>query len=1258
MKTTENVKKYGLKGIVFINSAHFEYVNLDISKSTLLLGHSGVGKTSIMRAVLFFYTMDYSAYMLGTGGEESKKEFTQWYFEQKGASHIAYTYETSNGKFLFIVSKHGKLKYTFVDITDFEGNIEDILMNEDNIPVLAEQLDTHLLSLNLNFYTTTKTENYKRIFIKDEYSKLGNKFIETQLNNIKYYLYKTLPDTKIYGKYLSKIFLNSRVSEASIKEIFTSLVSVNSDEEEITSSSSIAIDDISRRIERIQFYQNDYNRFKSRLKQIEKAGELKTLHSNKKEELKEIKEKLALYLANKTEIKNYFKDKTVAAENEYKMLQAQKKETEAKFTKQIEDKGADIKYLEKSIKDIEKLKKHYKNINIDLMIKESEKEEYYKNELNTLKQTYSLLTNKQKDMKNTAKEEELKVKNDIFNKYSLLNENLQKKIIECDKNIENLLNSQKEKEKALSLYKEKADKLKEELHNKNLEAVSLLNKIKLLEQQEIINDEINLILSEIKIQKDMQNDKLKIKEALVKNIKKVEDERIQISENYSIKKEKIENEYNQKFLKIKNETDELKRKKANLLDENKNTLFQKLTLNNSPYRNIILNIVKDDILYSEDIEIIKKDNSDTLYGYEISMPLKSYENILAQITQAIKEKNIEYSTLKGAREREIQSLDNSTRAEQKKKRDTLNGLIKEQETNNSILSNIQNKLNMLENKLNIEKNKAVEVRNSKILKMKTDLESVEKEKILLKHSIEDNEDMLKNKISEIEKEFAPKIAFYKEEKEKIKNQQKELNRKKTVEEKESIKKIWDKYNEILSADGVDIKQIESIQDNINKTEKLLNKINSDKQTVFNYLNTDLPKINGYEELKNDLAKTKSFKKELENKRDTQIKILTDESDKCRFAFKNAKKTEKEVSEYLERIDEFTDTLKLNEMSVDNKYFSKSEIEFIDANIEEFKNKISNAEKINFEISQLEEELKKKIINITKGFYRDNALNLPIVDDSVITFFDYMQVLKVYISRMNKKSYEYGQNESLKLTVDTIAYLKNSLDNMKLKIEQIDNLKNEVNRKIAESIKHIDVIDFLKIVLNTDNTNPVIEMIDDIIQYTEKYSHIYINGFVQDKDKEIYENVNKKITKLKNEIDVYRKNNISINDLFSISFRISENGSDIGTITSLNDVGSNGTGIMVRSIIYISLLHNNSIKIKTDENQVFHCIIDEISNISENYLEQLLNFVESKGFSFLNATPVISEEMIALYPNVYTGYMENGKSFMVNTAKEYIDVNNI
>ena len=79
----------GLKKVYLIKSADYQFAEIDLTQNTLLLGDSGVGKTTLMRAVLFFYTMDYSNTMLNINSE-TKKPFIEWYFKFNNRCFIVF----------------------------------------------------------------------------------------------------------------------------------------------------------------------------------------------------------------------------------------------------------------------------------------------------------------------------------------------------------------------------------------------------------------------------------------------------------------------------------------------------------------------------------------------------------------------------------------------------------------------------------------------------------------------------------------------------------------------------------------------------------------------------------------------------------------------------------------------------------------------------------------------------------------------------------------------------------------------------------------------------------------------------------------------------------------------------------------------------------------------------------------------------------------------------------------------------------------
>ena len=159
----------GLKKIYLIKSAGYEFTEINLEDNTLLLGESGVGKTTIMRAVLFFYTMDYSPSLLNLTSD-TKKPFNDWYFREHN-SHIVYEYTKDDNKYIFVVSKSGKLHYTFIDITNSDIGVKEIFI-DGNKPVNFEKLNENIQKNRLINYTTTIKDKYTNIFHKrDEFGK-------------------------------------------------------------------------------------------------------------------------------------------------------------------------------------------------------------------------------------------------------------------------------------------------------------------------------------------------------------------------------------------------------------------------------------------------------------------------------------------------------------------------------------------------------------------------------------------------------------------------------------------------------------------------------------------------------------------------------------------------------------------------------------------------------------------------------------------------------------------------------------------------------------------------------------------------------------------------------------------------------------------------------------------------------------------------------------------------------------------------------
>ena len=132
-----------------------------------------------------------------------------------------------------------------------------------------------------------------------------------------------------------------------------------------------------------------------------------------------------------------------------------------------------------------------------------------------------------------------------------------------------------------------------------------------------------------------------------------------------------------------------------------------------------------------------------------------------------------------------------------------------------------------------------------------------------------------------------------------------------------------------------------------------------------------------------------------------------------------------------------------------------------------------------------------------------------------------------------------------------------------------------------------------------------------------------------------EELREKIVELVQLLNV-SKEYLELEDGFVLEFKVVERGNDLKWRQTLNDIGSNGTSTLVKSIINISMLKMVSKNIVKDSPIVSHCILDEIGTISTEYFRELKDFVNQSGFVFLNGMPTEDDMLMSMYPTIYVG----------------------
>ena len=96
-----------LNKIIFINSANIPHTEISVDGNVHFTGTQGVGKSTVLRALLFFYNADkqhlgYNADKQHLGIQQGQKSFDEFYFRQSN-SYILYEVIRDNGAYTILV---------------------------------------------------------------------------------------------------------------------------------------------------------------------------------------------------------------------------------------------------------------------------------------------------------------------------------------------------------------------------------------------------------------------------------------------------------------------------------------------------------------------------------------------------------------------------------------------------------------------------------------------------------------------------------------------------------------------------------------------------------------------------------------------------------------------------------------------------------------------------------------------------------------------------------------------------------------------------------------------------------------------------------------------------------------------------------------------------------------------------------------------------------------------------------------------------
>ncbi|RXJ83020.1 ATP-binding protein [Arcobacter cloacae] len=1220
-----NYNKLGLKEIRFINSGHFPNESVIIDDFTLLLGSSGVGKTTVMSAICYFYTMDKSK----TRPLEKELCFYDWHL--KGIyAHLIYIYENSIGRNALILSKDdGKVKHTFINIHNYEEDISTLYLDSDKRCLSLKEILANCAKKSLIFYKSETVATFRKMMCRKSYRMLPNK----DKPELDFSFYDSKESANIFGKYLFNIYSNSSVRDKGIKDMLISLIG----EKEY----SLDILDFKNKLSEALKNVAHFELIKDRRERILKLDDTVISYKALCDEIDNITFELETISYNKDRIKKVIDDNHLDLLTQQRINSDKKdellKEWKIKsntYSTQISDLNIEIKTNKETYNNF-----HEKYRIENLIIEQDRQSDYEKKlyELNikvnaisssieeletkekTQKQKANALINDKKD--NEKKELDFK-KDNLTNEILQVSKNkeidIEKGILSFDKELEikNLEYSQLDKkisqdETALSYMP------KQVLENSNTK--------KFKEEIERLSTLKTSIESQVKI---LNNEKEELEEEKEKSLKEINS--------------KIQNELSE-YIKIK---DEFKSKIDLLntkLDIGKNNLFGFLNKNEVPNKRKILALASDEVLFKEsNFKFSLESSNDTFYGLKIDgdieglatkYDLETLENSKASLQKQRDELVARYNIRYKNSQENLKTISNKYQKSIQEKSRAIYDLTPKIKDYEIKISNERKRLEDEIIRLKEELDKNIIDKKEHLKKDKEQLSS-------LKEYLSNIKENRSNFISEINKKYKEQEFRLNNELDVCKQSINGINKKYAQEIEDSQNEIHNIYNEIKKKENIDTDELESLQRAIKQLDKSIKDINNNRALVRRYKDEVLPnynKISFLTEQHDLIIKQRDKQKDYFEK---EISILDDK-------LNDIKKTMDMWKNYAESFKNFELEILEYDSTKNYEAYSDDEIKLL-LNSRKNINILERFKTLTNQQSEKEKTIILETGKIIDGIPSDNMMKLKTKFD-INSFEDnieqYIVIAKSYADFIKTKFDIEGTSLQLHRLIEAINDAVSKISHIKGTFNSIVKDVNKINRTIDNGIKNITVIDYIRLNFKDTGKDEIVTSIENI---GDMLSANMLIGYENSQRSEQVKNELVKIAyDLQIVLDKTFKKNITVADISTLTFDVSENAQVTKGIATLDSVGSNGTSIMIKAIIYITLLRMVANKFTNSEDIKYHCIIDEIGQISADYFTELMKYARHLEFVFINGTAANDDDIIEAYPRIYMGTRESSNHVELN-----------
>lgn len=1181
-----------LRKIIFVNSAHIRYAEVRLDGNVHFIGTQGVGKSTLLRAILFFYNAD----KLHLGIPKEMKSYDEFYLPHAN-SYIVYEVEHEHGPFCVLTFRSsGRACYRFIDAAyRKEWLIDDRGDVTADSKVIRERLGGASMSKIIDRY-----EQYRDILYGNKQA-VGKEFARFQLMESN--RYQNIPRS------IQNVFLNSRLDANFIKDII--IRSMSEEEANIdlgyyrrqVADFGQEYKDIScwyklnqkgESIVRTQA-ENVVKTYRELLfmkQQIEElCGELKYAVRVSKERLPLVVKKI---------------DEIIEEENRQKRLI---NEIQQKYDSEKTNLNQQQGVVNEDLKRLKERRELYATQKIEDLLKRYEQEHVLKVKLEESKARLTELTARFNNVTGKFKVLCQGVKNGLENYRLSQNNRIFTLGQEKQKAEERMFNEHTEQRKNIeAAFAEKltvAYNAIDLLKNEKSELEKEMLKLKFSQPYKEETDALNKEANSLAFREKELNGLIATTEAKIN----------QLQTEYDKQEAEITADSKKKIDAKQQEMDEVAAKIAeinSLLNRTKGSLYEWLEENKRDWEQNIGKVVNEEsVLYQTGLHP-QKDDGTSLFGVKldlIDLPLS-----VRKPTQ-LKEERDEL-------ELKLRSLQTDKKALTEQQEKLMNELkrrvapkmreLREQKSyHETELRVIPQKQKALKLKQEDYAAKAQQEKEERAKLLNTRLQEV----ALRRTAADTNLDKIQ---AEKQKQLTAEDKRY----QKAKDENIRLHEQRVAEIKADIKQqekkaeeqlllLQQQENEELRGRGADTRIVDECKNLIKATEDELKFIDDHRRIVFDFQRDRESLFNREDEFK---AKKKLINDKLQqlNEKYNQRKQKHNEALASLGKELAERKDEKRLlDENLQKAERFTHDENLCPPMLAEAQ-ERQTLRTPGQAVDELTGIIVSRQK--------SQDKLKSAVNVFKGnFTAKNTFNFRTelaLDEDYLDFANNLEDFLVY-----NKIEEFRRRTSERY-VDILGRVSKEMGDLTRHESDVDKVIHDINNDFRErNFAGVIKLIALQPVPSADKMVLLMKRIKDFHddnQYTMGELNLFSSA---NRDEVNQKAVGHLLDLMKSLVDNPQRRYLTLSDLFLLQFRIVENDNDTGWVDKLSHVGSEGTDTLVKAMINIMLINvfKGKVSRKFGDFRI-HCMMDEIGKLHPQNVKGILDFANARNILLINSSP--------------------------------------